>query len=86
MATPAPRHDAYGQAIPPLVDARQESMVGRAANRQAIEAIMSLLKEHWPIVLQRGWHGTLSIDIHVRDGMIDQDVSIAERRQRRVRE
>jgi hypothetical protein len=86
MTERAPRYDGYGQTIAPLVDVRQESLVSRAANQQAITAILSLLKEHWPIVLQRGWHGRLTLDIPVRDGMIAQDIDITERRSTRIRE
>jgi hypothetical protein len=85
MPQPA-RYNAYGETIAPLVDARQESLAQRPANQQAIAGLHDLLRARWPLVLRRGWHGRLVIEIIVRNGIIEQDIDIAERQACRVRE
>jgi hypothetical protein len=86
MSDPKPRYNAYAETVAPLVDARQESMVARPANQQAIEGLLAMLRERWPGILRRGWHGAISIEIIIRDGMIEQDMQMSERRSCRLRD
>lgn len=83
---PEPRLNGYGEVIQPLVDVRSESMLHRPANEKAIAGMLALLRERWPEILRRGWYGEIVLAIVVRDGIIEQDISVTERQAHRVRE
>ncbi|HXH11156.1 MAG TPA: hypothetical protein VNP04_15515 [Alphaproteobacteria bacterium] len=81
-----PRYNLYGEPVAPLVDAREEPMAQRPANRDAIDGLQLALRDLWQKILCRGWYGSVTLELSVKDGVLNQDVSITERRQRRIRE
>jgi hypothetical protein len=86
MAERQPRYNAYAETVAPLVDVRQESMVARPANQQAIEGLLAMLRDVWAANLRRGWYGFISIELEINDGIIEKEVGITNKRTQRLRE
>jgi hypothetical protein len=86
MPERATRLNAYGETLAPLTDAAEERLEAKATNQQAIMALHALLRELWATKLRRGWYGVVSLEISINDGIIEQDVSITDKRSRRLRE
>jgi hypothetical protein len=69
-----PRYDGYGREVPALSEARQESLLDRPTNREAMARIQAMLQQRWQEVLRRGQHVTISLTFDVQDGVIQQDI------------
>lgn len=74
MPRPA-RYTAYGKPIQPLAEANHEPLWDREANREARRFIKLLLDERFSEVLRRGVHCTVTIQYHIQDGIIQQDIT-----------
>lgn len=83
MARPRRRLDAYGQPLPTLRDAREpEPLYTRPTNQERRAELLALLDEALQVMLVRGWHGTLVVEIPVADGIM-QEHSVERVRRRR---
>jgi hypothetical protein len=79
---PPARVDAYGKPLTRPTDARAEPQFDRATNREQVALLWARLTDLLHEALVRGWHGQLSIEVSVQDGLI-QDHCVERVRRRR---
>jgi hypothetical protein len=83
MPQPKRRLDPYGVPIPPLRDVREpEPLATRPTNLERRAELLALLEEAWPLILVRGWHGSLVLEVSVVDGVLQSQMVERVRRRR----
>ena len=70
MAQSRPRHDVYGQPLPPLRDASHESRITQHQNPALRRFLLALLNEHLDALMCRGTYGELHVRCQVQNGLL----------------
>lgn len=68
------RYDGYASPLPELTEARQQSLIDRPMNKEAMARIQAILQTRWQESLRRGQHVTVSLTFDVQDGVIQQEI------------
>jgi hypothetical protein len=71
-----PRHDAYGNPVPSLTEARVERLYDRPMNQDVRRTILQELERHYDTLLRRGTYAEVTVSFVVKNGILAEDVRV----------
>ena len=77
MAQPQKRYDGYGRPLPPLTDAREESLYEQSLNQQTRKMIAAQLETHYRALLRRGVYADVTLTLGIKNGVIMEEVRVS---------